>query len=192
MDTVTPEFSRVVREEAMAGGEVVREIEAKAEERQALAVRLKLVAINQLKATVRLWRLDGSRKVRVRGRLWADVVQSCVVSLEPVPAQVDEEFGALFAPLSLIEAERADGVLGDLVLDPFAIDEDLPEPIAEGGIDIGELTAQHLSLALDPYPRRPGVVFAGFDDDGAEAEAEAKNATNPFRALARVKASDPS
>ena len=165
MRVVMPEFSRTVPEEAMARGEVVREIEASPGECRALATRLGLVAVNRLSATVRLRRLEGGRMVRVRGQLSADVVQTCVVSLDPVPAQVVEAFGALFAPAAMIPVDDPDGASGDLVMDPFALDEDLPEPMGEAGIDIGELTAQHLSLALEPYPRRPGVTFAGFDRD---------------------------
>ncbi len=174
----------MVPEEAVAGGEVVREIEASPGECRALATRFELVAIDRLSATIRLGRLDGGPMVRVRGRLSADVVQACVVTLEPVPAHVVEEFGALFAPEAVISA-RAHEESGDLLQDPFSLDEDLPEAMAGGGIDIGELTAQHLSLALDPYPRRPGVTFDGFDDTAAHPET----VTNPFEALAVLKRS---
>jgi hypothetical protein len=185
MKAVMPEFSRVVPEEAVAGGEVVRQIEAGPGECRALAARFGLVAVDHLDAVVRLRRLDGGRMVRVRGRLSADVVQTCVVTLEPVPARVVEEFGALFAPPAMIPVAGPDDS-GDLVLDPFALDEDAPEAMTGAGIDIGELTAQHLSLALDPYPRRPGATFTGFDDGAADAEA----VTNPFKALALLKRSD--
>ncbi len=47
-------------------------------------------------------------------------------------------------------------------------------------IDIGELVAQHLGTALDPYPRKPGIAFV-------EAEYGGKDpAPNPFANLARL------
>ena len=58
------------------------------------------------------------------------------------------------------------------------------DPVMEVWIDIGELVAQHLSLALEPYPRRPGVTFAGIDDD---ADAGSPGVTNPFEVLAKLK-----
>jgi hypothetical protein len=34
---------------------------------------------------------------------------------------------------------------------------DAPEPLAGPILDVGEIVAEQLSLAADPYPRRPGV-----------------------------------
>ena len=166
----------------------MREIEADAAECRLLAERFRIEAVRSLRATVRLTRLRGHQAgmVRVRGELAAEVVQTCVVTLEPVPESVSESFSALFSP----EVAEDDP---DMVLDPFAVDEDLPEAMNDGVIDIGELVAQHLSLALEPYPRAPGVEFSGFDDDGqppaAEEESEAGGAPppGPFGALAGLK-----
>ena len=62
---------------------------------------------------------------------------------------------------------RRDGPIHLQPLDPGAIryepftrqfdEEDPPEPIRAGRMELGELVAQHLSLALDPYPRKPGA-----------------------------------
>ncbi|MEI6556765.1 MAG: DUF177 domain-containing protein [Rhodospirillaceae bacterium] len=180
-----PEFSRPVVALSLAGDQTVREIEASAAECRALARRFRIEAVRSLAATVRLNRLHGpqSGMVLVRGTLTAEVVQSCVVTLEPVTERVCEEFSALFAP-----EERLAGSETEVTLDPFAPDEDVPEPMTAGVIDLGELTAQHLSLALDPYPRAPGAGFSGFDDDAAGAGAEAGAApANPFGALAALK-----
>lgn len=185
-----PEFSRVVRADAVHRGEVVETIEATEAERKALAERLELEAIDRLVATVRLRSVRGGQMVRVTGELEADVVQTCVVTLDPVPAQVSDRFGALFAPESLVPDPE-----DEIEIDPAVAEEDIPEPMANGRIDIGELTAQHLSLALDPYPRADGVEFAGFAEmdgemdgeepgDGASEEPEKPN---PFAALERLK-----
>ena len=174
-----PEFSRrlVVDTLGVDGGE--REIEANPAECRALAKRFRLEAVASLTATLRLIRLRGGQAgmVRVRGRLVAEVVQNCVVTLEPVPARVEESFNALFAP----EAEVGDD---EALFDPFAEEETVPEAMANGVIDLGELTAQHLSLALDPYPRAPGVEFTGFDDDAPDEEVSPRN---PFGALAALR-----
>ena len=182
-----PEFSRPLRADVLAGDHTVREIEASPAECRALAARFRIEAVANFRATVRLTRLRGTKAgmVQVKGTLSADVVQSCIVTLEPVPAHLEESFAALFAP----EAPEADD---DMIFDPFAEDDDFPEAMDHGIIDIGELAAQHLSLALDPYPRAPGAEFAGVDDDGPgdegrEAAVEEAAPINPFGALAALK-----
>jgi uncharacterized metal-binding protein YceD (DUF177 family) len=126
----------------------------------------------------------------VRGRIDADVVQSCVVSLAPVPAQVTEEFEAFFTQ----NPERA--ALSEEIT--FAPDEqDPPELIEDGTIDLGELAAQHLSLALDPFPRAAGAEIpaaygGGAVDaaiDAADGGAGEEGRYHPFADLqARLKA----
>lgn len=181
-----PEFSRIVRADAVHRGEVVETIEATEAERKALAERLELEAIDRLTATVRLRSVRGGQMVRVTGELEADVVQTCVVTLDPVPAHVTDRFGALFAPESLVPDPE-----DEIEIDPTVAEEDIPEPMTNGRIDIGELTAQHLSLALDPYPRAEGVEFAGFDEPDGEEPAgtvpEESEKPNPFAALERLK-----
>ena len=187
-----PEFSRIVRADAVhRDGELVETIEATEAERKALAERFELEGIGRLTATVRLRSVRGGQMVRVEGELDADVVQTCVITLEPVPARVTDRFGALFAPESMVASEE-----DEIEIDPNVAEEDIPEAMTNGRIDIGELTAQHLSLALDPYPHAEGIEFAGYSegedeeegpdtaDDDAGAEPEKPN---PFAVLERLK-----
>ncbi|MBI1206902.1 MAG: DUF177 domain-containing protein [Azospirillum sp.] len=176
MPDPVPEFSRVVAVEAMTGDEVVERIAASPAECAALAQRFDLVAIERLEATIRLSRLKHGAMVRTTGALSAEVVQTCVVTLEPFAARVEESFGALFAREAAMPRHEL-----ELDLDAELADEDWPEEMPGGRIDIGELTAQHLSLALDPYPRRPGVEFRDPGDPPPEPET-----VNPFGALARI------
>lgn len=177
-----PEFSRVVIAEKVQHRELVEEIEATEAERRGLADRFELEAIGAFTATVRLRRVNGGTMIRVDGHLEADVVQTCVVTLESVPAHVSEDFGAVFAPPELVPD------LDDIELDMISVEEDQPEPLVNGRIDIGELAAQHLSLALDPYPRAPGVEYdpVAEHEEGADVEDEPQK-PNPFAALAKLK-----
>lgn len=167
-DEPKPEFSRTVPVERLRRGALTERVEANEGERKALAERFELEAISRLTAEVLLEPMK-SGAVRVSGRLQADVVQTCVVSLESVPAHVSESFAAVFAPPEMIGEED-----GDIDINALAEDEeDLPEPILNHRIDVGELTAQHLSLALDPYPRAPNADFEAFrehddPDDGVD------------------------
>jgi uncharacterized metal-binding protein YceD (DUF177 family) len=163
-------------------GGLLEHIEATEAERAALAGRLRLFGVDRLVATVKLRRVRGEM-VRVEGTLEADVVQNCVVSLEPVPAHVTEEFSALFAPDHLLPKDEGDV---DAVFSLEDLDDDVPEPMPGGRIDIGELTTQHLSLALDPYPRKEGAVFEAVVEHEDDVVPEKPN---PFAGLARLKRS---
>ncbi|CAO3422708.1 YceD family protein [Azospirillum doebereinerae] len=181
-----PEFSRFVSAEAVRRADLTETIEATESERRKLAERLELESIGSLTATIRLRAVRGGQMIRVSGKLVADVVQTCVVSLDPVPAHVEESFEALFAPEALIEDPGE-----EIEIDPYESDEDSPEPMSNNRIDIGELTAQHLSLGLDPYPRADSAAFEGYDEGGEEvgaaAEPEEPEKPNPFAVLERLK-----
>ena len=103
------------------------------------------------------------------GRLEAELVQVCVVSLEDFASRLTEEFSLRFVPEG---RENFDD-------DPAAVDE-----IAYAGIiDLGEVAAEQLALALDPYPRKPGETLPELD---AEAD-EMPEKPHPFAALAALK-----
>ena len=67
-----------------------------------------------------------------------------------------------------------------------AIAEDAPEPLDTPEIDVGELIAQHLALALEPHPRRPGAVL---ESGGGEAQFPelAVRPNSPFAKLGQLK-----
>src|SRR5262249_9065317 len=104
-------------------------------------------------------------------RLQADVTQACALSLEPVPAQIDERFAALFGGPAAVAG----------IVDIDLAEEDPPEPIENGRIDMGELVAQHLALALDPHPRAPGARLSA-----AGTEGIGNGGAHPFAALGEL------
>lgn len=181
-----PEWSYLIPEER-AGVEITDlTISPAAEEAQALCQRLNLVTLDGLSAQMKIERLSGGMVVHVKGRLTAHVVQSCVVSLEPVETDIDETFEGWFAnqdnTVILAKARRArQNADGEA---PILEEKDDPEPIVNGHIDLGELATQYLSLALDPYPRAPGVGTGEEGDVAAYSDAPGADLRrNPFAAL---------
>jgi uncharacterized metal-binding protein YceD (DUF177 family) len=176
-DQIAPEFSRTVFADKVGTDETVQVIKARPDECVKLARRLDLQSLENLSATIRIRRIRGGQMIRVAGALEADVVQTCVVTLEPVRNHVSDEFETVFAPRHLIPEASS-----EVEIDPDA--EEPPEPLVGNKIDIGELTTQHLSLALDPYPRCPGIDF----EDRIEEEEDAPvERPNPFLTLAKLK-----
>ncbi|HXP31458.1 MAG TPA: DUF177 domain-containing protein [Stellaceae bacterium] len=137
-----PEFARPIEAAQIGAAERVIEIAADAGERAALARRFDLLALDRFEARVRLRRL-GSGVIRLSAEISAEMVQACVVTLEPVASRIDEAFSLLYG---IVEETR------EVALDAEA--EDV-EPLVAGMIDIGEAAAQQLSLSLNPFPRAP-------------------------------------
>jgi hypothetical protein len=154
------------------------EIVASESERAELAALNGLPVISSLEATLRArkWRGDG---LEVDGELRARVRQTCVVSLEEFDSDIAEPIHLRFAPRkesprSRRRAEDADGAAGPQVHD--ALGEDPPDELVGGEVDLGAVVSEFLTLALDPYPRKPGAAFAA-------AEPDANDNVSPFAAL---------
>ena len=174
LEQVEAEFSRIVDVEGLGEDELQRRIEADAREREALAKRFGLVSLDELKSTVHVKRAAG-RAIRVRGEFAADVVQTCVVTLEPVASHIAESFSVAFAP----QAEAEPGA--EIDLSPL---EDMIEPLAGSALDVGEVVAQQLALVLDPYPRAPGAAFEAASYPALAGKAKDDS---PFAALAALR-----
>ena len=119
----------------------------------------------------------GSGRFHVAGRVRARIGQTCVVTLDPIENDIDEEVDLIFAPPEQIP-ELAD--LVDEAVEGDAEIPDPPEPIENGVIDLGRLATDALFLAIDPYPRRSDAVFEP-PVEAADPEA------HPFAALKALK-----
>lgn len=130
-------------------------LEADAAQRQRIAAAAGVNAV--LRATATFDVVPGAGgQVSVTGTVHARVGQDCVVTLDPVENDIDEPVSIVFAPASQIPA-RPKSVQKDEGED--AEIPDPPDPIVNGVIDLGQVATEHLILGIDPYPRKPGVVF---------------------------------
>jgi hypothetical protein len=154
-----------------------RKIEADEAARAAMAEIAGLREILSAHASFDLTPRSGGR-VHVVGRVQAKVGQTCVVTLEPLQNDIDEEVDLIFAPSEQIPelAEPADSNID------HQIEEEPPEPIENGSIDLGRLAMDVLFLAIDPYPRKDGAIF---EHQVAAADPE----DHPFAALKALKGS---
>lgn len=163
MNAPQEELSRVVRLDRVPARGLDIEVTASEAERTALGRRFELLDLPGLQAQVTVQPGMGGVWT-VSGRLRAEVVQACIVTLEPVPQSIDETFDLRFAAGAKASAD----------------DPDAPEPLEGDTIDVGAIVADHLSLALDPFPRAPGATYEP-SPDAADAKP------NPFAALEQLK-----
>ena len=116
--------------------------------------------------------------LRVTGRITARVGQTCVVTLEPIENAIDEEVELTFSPDAPVVPEGGEGVHHETV-GHTAADEEPPEPLVAGAIDLGAIASEFLMLGIDPYPRKAGAEFT---PPARDTEGE-----HPFAALAALK-----
>jgi uncharacterized metal-binding protein YceD (DUF177 family) len=105
--------------------------------------------------------------VHVAGQVSAHLGQTCVVTLEPIESDLTESIDLVFAPAAQAQPE-------DLKLE-----EEPPELLVDGKIDLGAIATEFLLLGIDPYPRKRGAEFAPVKVDDAGA--------HPFAALEALK-----
>ena len=160
MTDITFEFSRPIAADHIPPSGMDQNLEAKPAERAALAKRFDLVELKRLKAQLTLTP-GRDYMVTVKGTLFADIVQSCVVTLEPVATHFELPVDTVFIPAALNKKGAGSP-------DPEDVDEEF-EIYSGGKIDLGEMVAQHLGINIDPYPRKAGVML-GAVEFGAKAE----------------------
>jgi uncharacterized metal-binding protein YceD (DUF177 family) len=118
-----------------------------AEERAQLAAGLDLLALHALELVGDI-RPTGRDELVLEATLTARVDQACVVTLAPVPAGLTEAVRRRYiAGLTSPEGEEVEMPEDDSV-------EPMPETI-----DLAEIAAEALMLALPLYPRAPGAAL---------------------------------
>lgn len=111
---------------------------------------------------------------RLTGLLQADVVQRCVVSLEPVKEHINEPLNTELRPTDMLPEGVQDVEEMSILETPdFA-------PIEDDVIDLGLIVLEHFSTSINPYPRAPGVEL-DVKDAGADGPV------NPFAVLEKLK-----
>lgn len=171
-----PELHRPVDTDSLkAKGKLIK-IDPNGDELAAIAKRLDLIAVKSMSGEVRVTPAMG-RQIVAEGTIRAEVVQTCVVTGEPLATTL--EF-----PLSRRYAEDVQPFAGlddeEEITDP---NDDGPDPIENNEIDVGEAAVEELALQIPLYPRTPGANYSNLSDEDNEAEWR----KNPFAALEALK-----
>jgi len=154
--------------------ETGRHVELIADERTRAAIA-KLAGLRSLPRLAAVFdvTLRGREALRVVGHVTATVGQACVVTLEPIENEVNEEIDLVFTPTAAVAPADHGGA--GVVIDA----RDAPEPLTGGVVDLGALATEFLILGVDPYPRKPGAVL--------EVSSAGDDSVKPFAALAALK-----
>ena len=159
-------------------GTVKRSLVADEAARTRIAKALGLESLVSLEAEMqaRAW-LDG---VETSGRWSARIGQVCGVTLDPFESDLSGEIQVKALPEGAAALGGTDESGGERDLDP---DADDPPDVLEGDrIDLAAYVVEDLSLAIDPFPRRPGAELTAPEDKGE---------LPPFAVLAKLKGGAP-
>lgn len=143
-------------------------------ERAEVARQLPLVSCEALTVQYHI-KHAGRDRYSLTGRVIAEVTQSCIVTLDPVNARIDEQLDCKFVPPAAIPKEQTEEE------ELSSIDE--LEPIEGGFLNVGQVVFEVISAGLDPYPRRPDAEWENNSDAASGEGAD----PGPFSALAGLK-----
>lgn len=161
-------YSEPVRLHQIGGG-VTRTLEPDTAARGRIAKALDLASLDAFTAEMSLAPSPGGW--RLSGRVQARLAQTCGITLEPLPVEID-------APFSVSLAEAVDEDSEEIVI---TLDDESPDPIEGGQIDLGQYAVEQLALLLDPFPRKPGAEFV---------QPPEPTEISPFAVLKTLRSSD--
>ncbi len=185
-DPLQPEWSHKIDVAALPDQPFTQTIAASDDQCRDLARRIGVKAIRNLTAEIRIQHPKGSNRLDVSGIVHALVIQPCVVTFVDTEQRIDEPFESWFmdkeAAIPLIRARHEKMSRHADAEVPMLEESEDPEAIVDGQVDVGELAAQYLSLAVDPYPRAAGVS-PEVTGRILEEKGVAEQSRNPFAAL---------
>ncbi|WP_367276285.1 DUF177 domain-containing protein [uncultured Erythrobacter sp.] len=159
------ELERLIKIKGRPADPVI--VEADAGERAALAKRFGLPGIDTLHAEVDVEQRGTA--IRATGTLTAAIRQSCAISGEDFPAQIEEALDLRF-----VEKGTPDPALDEDAEVEIELHADDCDEIEYSGdaFDLGEAIAQTLGLAIDPYAEGPSAdearAKAGISKEGEQ------------------------
>lgn len=131
------------------GAGVTRRIQPDEALRRQIARSLDLISLDTFDAELHV--APAREGWLLSGRLQAEAVQACGLTLDPLPVTIDERFS-----VNLVEGAPVANDEGEVEV---SIDDDAPDVIENGKIDLGQYAMEQLVLSLDPFPRKPGAEF---------------------------------
>ena len=174
------EFSREMSFEDFTSELTEFQFEASDHECRALAERLGILVLHHVKVTGVVGPATAGGDIDLSGHIQAALEQNCSITLEPIREDVDTSFNIRFSdrisedtPLGQIEEELRDRSF---------------EPMPTGPVDIGEIAAQYLSMAINPFPRTSGATLDASALEGVAilSEEDDREARSPFSLLKKI------
>lgn len=163
-------YSETVRVNQIGAG-LSRTLEPDADARKRIARALDLQGLEHFVVDISVTPTPSTSEWTLKGRVTAHAVQTCGLTLEPLPVDVDRRFSIQLVEAALQETDEIE----------VTLDEEDADLIEDGKIDLGQYAVEQLALSLDPFPRKPGAEFV---------QPEEPKEISPFAALKALKSQD--
>lgn len=152
---------------------------------KAIVDRFDLAAAKFFRVSMKVVPQSDQMTYRVAGKFQAEFVQTCIVTGDDIDVNLSEDFEGWYRDQSRIVSfkDERNKTTADSNESEYEIrsEEEDPEPIENGVLDLAEVAMQFLGLSIDPYPK----AIASGTGDYIETKPEDK--PNPFAKLAELK-----
>ncbi len=150
-------------------------VEARGDDLARIARWADIRAVRSFGATIDLRRHSATR-FALDGVLDAEIVQDCVVTLEPIHSRISRTVHRELHLTETVHRKPHESI----PLGVGAGDDEVPEEIDSLTYDLAAPLLEELVLAIDPYPRAQNVEFAAPPEPEARPES-------PFAVLKSLK-----
>jgi uncharacterized metal-binding protein YceD (DUF177 family) len=169
MSQSSGEFSCIIDLEHILHNQGCYSVDASLFQREALSKRFSIKSIELFSVNIEVSKnAVDTRGYFISGNLSAKITQKSIVSLQDVPENIDLDFAV----------RVFDRGYQEHILEEQENEQDI-ELSDDDKIDIGEIAAQYLLLAINPYPRLEGEKF--------DSERYSELSDSPFAELQKIR-----
>ncbi len=167
-------FSYPIEVDGLSSSVKKYQITASAKDLVYLTEVLKVPAVKSCTAEIWLKHNRRDHTLDVTGKVKAELELTSVISLENFDKVYEGDFALHYDTKATYKDIRD--------MEP-EFDDDVPDIVEDGKIDLGDIIIEQVALMIEDYPRKDGEVFV-FE---SEFDAETTEAMNPFNVLKKLK-----
>ncbi len=167
-------FSYPLVVDEISGPEKVYRLNADEKQRTYIAEIYQIPGVKSFSAELRVKNQHKQHRLEVSGIADAELEQTSVISLENFIKPYHAEFTVVY------DTQMTAKDLKELELE---FDDDIPDIVEDGKIDLAAIAMEQIALIIDDFPRQKNETF----NFKSEFDEETTKAQNPFAVLAQLK-----
>ena len=166
------DFSYPLKIEDINQGEQTYKLRANKAQLETLSEILQIPAVNYFEADIKLTFQKKKGILDVSGEVRAGLTLISVISLDEFNKDYKSNFSLTYDTNATYEQIRE--------MDED-IEDDIPDIVIDGKIDLGDIAIEQLALVMEDHPRKDGEKFTSVIEDDSPVRE------NPFAVLSKLK-----
>lgn len=166
------DFSYPLKIEDINQGEQTYKLRANKAQLETLREILQIPAVNYFEADIKLTFQKKKGILDVSGEVRACLTLISVISLDEFEKEYKSNFSLTYDTNATYEQIRE--------MDED-IEDDIPDIVIDGKIDLGDIAIEQLALVMEDHPRKDGEEFTSVIEDDSPVRE------NPFAVLSKLK-----